>query len=131
MVTRQFTLFLLASGTSVVANIIARVLFSTVATYEVAVSLAYLIGMIVAFSLNRALVFRTTHGALHKQAFWFITVNMASLAQTLVVSLFLLHQVFPRAGITLHTETIAHVIGLGSTAITSYLGHKYLTFKAA
>ncbi|WP_019233798.1 hypothetical protein [Legionella anisa] len=47
--------------------------------------------------------------------------------QTLLVSLLFAHYFLPAMGIK--SLEIAHAIGLAAPAFTTYLGHKFLTFR--
>ena len=127
----RFVRFVLVSGFAALVNFGARVVLSTWFSYPVAVSWAYVAGIATAFCLNRRLVFRESSNSLRTQMAWFVVVNLAGLAQTLLVSLFLARWLFPRLGVHAHAEEIAHAIGIGVPAITSYYGHKWLSFRGA
>ena len=64
------------------------------------------------------------------QVIKFAGVNVVALLQTLIISLVLAHWVFPSSGITgEHAEALAHMIGVAVPVVTSYFGHKLLTFR--
>lgn len=121
--------FVLVSGIAAAANFGARVLFSLWVSYAVAVVLAFFVGLTSAFVLNRRFVFRESTNPLHRQASWFVAVNLFALAQTLFFSLLLAEIVLPYLGLGWHTKEIAHAIGIVAPLFTSYLGHKHLTFR--
>lgn len=125
----QLAAFGVAGGLAAVANIGSRIVFNRWMPYTAAIILAYIVGMIVAFVLNRLFVFRETVNPLHYQAFWFTVVNLAAVLQTLAVSLLLADYVFPHAGLRWYPETVAHAIGVGIPVITSFIGHKKLSFR--
>jgi putative flippase GtrA len=127
--SRRFVAFLLASGIAAAANVGSRILFNLWMGYIPAILLAFCVGLCVAFALNRRFVFREPVNPLHHQAFWFVVVNLAAVVQTLAVSLLLARALFPAIGFHWHTDTIAHVVGVGVPVITSFLGHKHLTFR--
>lgn len=131
VVSRRFVKFVLMSGIAAIANIASRIAFNMWVGFATAIVLAYCIGMCTAFVLNRLFVFRETSNPFHHQAFWFTVVNLAAVVQTLVISLLLAEIAFPALGFKWHAETVAHVIGVGVPAITSYLGHKHLSFRAS
>ncbi len=87
--------------------------------------------MITAFVLNRMFVFDTATNSLRNQALWFTVVNLAAVLQTLVISVALADYIFPAMRLMAQRETIAHGIGVMVPAITSYVGHKYLSFRHA
>jgi putative flippase GtrA len=117
-VTRQFAGFLVAGGIAAAANVGSRILFSRLVGLELAVILAYLVGMTVAFVLMRSAVFPPSAAPLARQAALFAAV-------TLLLARWLL----PAAGVRSHVEEIAHVAGVCVPIVTSFLGHKYLSFR--
>lgn len=128
--TRQFARFLVAGGIAALANFGSRIMLSHWIHYIPAIVIAYIIGMVTAFVLNRLFVFETSVNTLRRQAGWFILVNLAAVLQTLAISLLLTHIVLPYMNVQQHVETIAHGLGVIVPVITSYLGHKHLTFRA-
>lgn len=128
-VPEQFLRFLAAGGTSAVINAATRWLLNLVVPFELAVALAYLVGMAVAFGLMRRFVFNAEAGAAAGQFGRFALVNAWSFAQVWLVSVGLARLIFPWIGMRWQPETIAHLIGLGTLAITSYLAHRYFSFR--
>ncbi len=129
MASRQFMMFLLAGGVAAAANFGSRILLSLALPYTVAIVLAYCIGMVTAFLLNRRFVFTEAENSFRSQAAWFIAINLFAVLQTLAVSLLLARWLFPRAGMDFYPETIAHAFGVAVPVATSYFGHKALTFR--
>lgn len=125
----QYGVFLAVSGFAALVNLLARIAIGKAVAYEIAVVLAYLIGMTVAFVLTRSFVFAARDGDAKAQYTRFAVVNALALAQVWVVSVGLLHVVFPAIGFTWHAETVAHAIGLAVPAVTSFVGHKYYSFR--
>jgi putative flippase GtrA len=121
--------FVLAGGLAALANFGARIAFSMIVPYGVAIVSAYCIGMAVAFLLNRSYVFSASTRPIQHQIFWFVVINMLALLQTLLVSLLLARVLLPLAGVTWHPEEIAHAIGIAVPIFTSYVGHRQLTFR--
>jgi len=126
---RQFLLFLVTGGFAALVNFFSRMAFSHWMHYTPAIILAYVCGMITAFILNRLFVFRHAVNQLHHQVFWFTVVNLFAVAQTLLVSLLLVEIVFPHLSMTWHAASVAHGIGVLVPVVTSFLGHKHLTFR--
>lgn len=121
--------FLFCGAISALFNISSRCLFSWYFPYWLAIVLAYIIGMATAFALFKFFVFNAgTTQKTPKEIFWFICINLSGLLQTLLVSLFLIHWVFPGIHFSFHPYEVAHIIGIGSLAISSFIGHSYLTF---
>lgn len=131
LLENQFFRFLMAGGIAAGANFGSRFLFSVWCPYAVAIVLAYLVGMCVAFLLMRAYVFDARSGALGPQIAKFVAVNVLAVLQTLVISLFLARWLLPRMGVTSDVEAIAHLVGVLVPVVTSYVGHRMATFRAA
>ena len=129
LLTPQFLRFLMAGGIAAAANYGSRFLFSLWLGYGTAIVLAYLVGMVVAFVLMRQHVFDAQKSALGRQIMKFVGVNVLAVLQTLAISLVLARWVLPRLGIVEHAEAVAHLIGVLVPVVTSYFGHRMLTFK--
>lgn len=125
----QFLRFLLAGGIAAAANFLSRILFSFFVAYEVAIILAYLVGMSVAFVLMRGSVFRADSGGLSRQVVRFSVVNLLAIAQTLVISLLVARWILPAMGILNGAEMIGHAFGVAVPIFTSYVGHRLFTFR--
>lgn len=125
----QFIRFLAAGGLAAAANVGSRIVFSQWMGLPVAVVLAYLVGMSVAFVLMRKYVFAAGGRGIRRQAAIFVLVNVAAVIQTLVVTLLLARFLLPWAGVRNHVELIAHVVGVGVPLVTSFIGHKFWSFR--
>ncbi|WP_024891519.1 GtrA family protein [Luteimonas huabeiensis] len=130
MASRQFLLFILAGGVAAIANFGSRIILSLALPYTAAIAVAYCIGMAAAFALNRRFVFTHADNSLHSQATWFILVNILAVLQTLAISLLLARWLFPVIGMTFYPETVAHAFGVAVPVVTSYIGHRALTFRS-
>lgn len=126
---KQFFGFVVVGGVAAIINVGSRIVFSQWTPYSAAIVVAYVCGMLTAFTLNRLFVFRETVNPLHHQAFWFTLVNLAAVAQTLAVSLLLAKWLFPHVGFHWHDETVAHACGVVAPLVTSFVGHKHLSFR--
>jgi putative flippase GtrA len=126
---RRFGLFLIAGGIAAAANYGSRFGFSLWFSYPVAIVLAYLVGMAVAFVLMRQYVFEGRGKALAPQVVRFTVVNVLAVLQTLIVSLVLARWALPAMGVIEHAEAIAHAVGIAVPVVTSYFGHRLATFR--
>ena len=124
-----FLRFLAVGGFAATVNFGSRIVLSRWLPYSVAIVVAYLLGLITAFVLNRLFVFTGATNRLHQQMFWFVAVNAVALLQTLLVSLLFQKVVLPWLGIDWHADEIAHACGIVTPIFTSYLGHKHLSFS--
>lgn len=125
---KQVALFLLAGGFAAAVNVASRIVYSMALPLPVAVVLAYVTGMVVAFALNRWFVFENARDDVGLRAGRFVVVNLLAVLQTLVVTLagaWLLHQ----AGVGAAAETIAHVVGVIVPVFSSYVMHRRWTFS--
>lgn len=129
MITSQFLRFLVAGGIAASANFGSRFVFSNFFAYGVAVFFAYLVGMLVAFLLMRGHVFNASQGPLAPQVTKFVGVNLVAVLQTLAISLLLARWVLPSVGIEDQAEALGHLVGVLVPVVTSYFGHKFLTFR--
>jgi putative flippase GtrA len=125
----EFVRFLLAGGAGALANLGSRWLFSLLVSYEIAVALAYLVGMATAFVIFRMYVFSASGKPLRNEVIWFVLVNLAALAQVWLVSVGLYRHGLPAIGWTWHPDLVAHCVGVLVPIAASYIGHKHLTFS--
>jgi putative flippase GtrA len=124
----EFARFALAGGLAAAVNILSRWLLSSFVRFEIAVVIAYLIGMITAFILTRQFVFERSDRHVRSEATRFALVNLVALAQVWIVSVGLAEWVLPWLGIVWQKDLMAHAIGVISPIATSYFGHKKFTF---
>lgn len=127
--SHQFMAFVVTGGIAALVNFSSRILYNQWMGYSAAIALAYITGMITAFLLARAFVFRDSVQTPHKSALLFGLVNLAAVAQTWLVSMALAHYVLPAMGIASLEREIAHAIGVAVPVFTSYIGHKKWSFK--
>lgn len=127
---RRFAGFLLAGGLAAVVNVVARVIASEFMRFEIAVIVAYVIAMVTAFALNRAFVFEATGRSITEELTKFAIVNFVAIIQVWGVTMLLHYYILPAIGWTWHPELVSHLIGVASPVFTSYLGHKYFSFRA-
>jgi putative flippase GtrA len=125
----QFIRFLVASGLAAIVNVVSRIILSHWLPYVPAILIAFCLGLLTAFSLNKLFVFGPSRNRLHHQFLWFLTINLAAVAQTVITSLVTARWLLPAMHVDFHNETIAHAIGVMVPAVTSYLGHKRLSFR--
>ena len=126
---RQFNRFLAAGAVAAAANLGSRFVFSRWLEFEWAVLCAYVVGLAVAFALMRTYVFAASGRSLPRQLAWFVGVNLLAAAQTFLISVALARWALPAVGIRTHAEAIGHLIGVVTPVITSYVGHRFITFR--
>lgn len=124
---KQFSLFVLVGAVAAIVNILVRIAANYFTSYEVSIVIAFFVALTFAFTLNKYFVFRA-EGDIVSQYGKFFFVNMLALGQVWLVSVGLARYAFVAADFTWHPETVAHAIGVASPIVTSYYGHKYLSF---
>lgn len=127
--SKQFLAFLVTGGIAALVNLASRVLYNAWTSFSTAVILAYLTGMLTAFILARCFVFKDSGQSMQRSAGWFVLVNFVAVLQTWGISVGLAFFVFPRLGIETFAKEAAHAIGVAVPVFTSYLGHKYYSFR--
>ena len=127
--SRQFGAFLLTGGVAAMVNFGSRILYSRAVDFSSAVLLAFLSGMVTAFVLARTFVFADSRQSLGRSGMFFVLVNLVALLQTWTISLGLAHYLFPALGVSHFAEEMAHAVGIAVPVVTSYLGHKYWSFR--
>lgn len=129
--SKQFVLFLITGGIAALANFGSRFGFNVFTSFEVAVILAYLVGMISAFVLAKLFVFKESSHSTSRSFAWFTIVNLVAVAQTYFISIGLFYYGFPWLEYEFYPAATAHAIGVIFPVFTSFIGHKYLSFKKA
>ncbi len=127
--SRQFALFLATGGVAAVVNFGSRLVYNQWMGFSPAVVLAYMTGMVTAFVLARAFVFKGSSQPVHRSALFFTLVNVAAVLQTWAISVVLAEWALPRLGVTHSVREIAHAVGIVVPVFSSYLGHRYWTFR--
>lgn len=125
----EFVKFIAIGALAAFANWLSRFSFSTFSSIEIAIVLAYLVGMTVAYSLWRVFVFPNSIVKRERQMLRFAIVNAVAFVQVWVVTVALIRFAVPYLGMEQYGEAMAHAVGVGSTTVTSYLAHKYFTFE--
>ena len=127
--SRQFAIFLLTGGIAALVNFGSRIAYSHWLDFSTAVILAYLTGMITAFILAKLFVFTESRQSLLRSAGFFALVNLAAVLQTWAISMGLAYYVLPMLGVVKFVQEIAHAVGVMFPVFTSYIGHKYWSFR--
>ena len=127
--SKQFILFLVTGGTAALVNFGSRIIYNQWVSFSVAIVLAYLTGMMIAFLLARRLVFKQSQQSFALSAFFFCAVNVLAVFQTWLISMGLAFYFLPYWGFTRFVSEIAHAVGVVVPVFTSYLGHKYFSFR--
>jgi putative flippase GtrA len=125
----QFLFFLLSGAIASTLNWGSRFIFSQYFNFQIAIVLAFVVGLLSGFILMRLFVFRRSQNTVKLQVIRYFSVNMLALAQTFIISILmnnLLSKILDERSLS---EGIAHAVGIIVPVFTSYLGHKYFTFR--
>ncbi|MFM8331950.1 MAG: GtrA family protein [Candidatus Methylumidiphilus sp.] len=125
----RFLKFVAVGGFAALINVGSRVEISQYVNYRWSVAMAYLCGMTTAFILSKLLVFEKSGRKAHHEFFWFTMVNIFSAAQVWIISVGLAEYYFPWIEFKWNPELVAHFVGVSFPVITSYYGHKHLSFR--
>ena len=128
---RQFLLFVLTGGAAALANVFSRVGFSLVFRFELAVLVAYAVGMVTAYILFRRYVFTDSGQSVRRSFSAFALVNLVAVLQTWLVSMGVRHLLLPIIDALALVDLMAHGVGVIVPIFTSYLGHKHVSFRAS
>lgn len=126
---REFLLFLITGGMAALVNVLSRVGFSQLLRFELAVLLAYGVGMLTAYVLARKFVFLQNRTSVRRSFAAFALVNLFAVLQTWLVSVGLRNWLLPLLGIVVLRDLIAHGIGVAVPVVSSYFGHKHISFR--
>lgn len=124
----EFMIFLGLGGLAAATNLIARYLLNFFMPFELAVVLAYLAGMVVAFILFGKLLFTSSTGTLTRRISRFVQVNLLGAALAWIVSVVMARIALPAINWTFHPLEVAHLFGVAAPVATSYVLHKRYTF---
>lgn len=127
--SKEFRLFIFFGGLAAILNFLTRFLFNEFMTFGLAVVCSYITAMLAAYVLMRNKVFKKTQKKVKTELLLFILVNLFAIGLTWFVSVSLAELLFPRMGLKLYRYEIAHFFGIIVPAISSYFGHKNLTFR--
>lgn len=127
--SKEFLAFLVVGGFAALVNFSSRFAYNEVTDFGNAIILAYITGMVTAFVLSKLFVFKQTSNTTVKSFFYFTLVNVVAVAQTYVISIGLANYVFPNVEFAFYPEAVAHAIGVMVPVFSSFIGHKYFSFK--
>src|SRR5262245_17791914 len=129
--SEQFGRFLIVGGIALISNWLSRFAFNWFVGFGTAIVLAYLVGIAVAFVLNKIFVFPYSNRSLNYEMFFFAFFNIAafpfvwSAAYALGEWIFVCW--FPRQ----MALALGHGLAIALPVFVSFVLHKYVTFRDA
>jgi len=127
--TIQFMKFVIVGTVAAALHWLARFYLDTFMSFNMAVVLAYGVGMLVAFLLNAILVFPDSVRPMVKQCRDFTFINLAFFPVVWFLSL-LFHKIFLGLGFTDLSDDIAHALAIPVPMLATFLFYKFFAFKA-
>ena len=127
--SREFVLFLFTGGTAAAVNFCSRFYYNQWFSFSTSIVIAYITGMITAYLLAKAFVFKESKQTVGRSIFFFTLINIFAVLQTWIISMWLAYQALPALHIIEYSHEIAHAIGIAVPVFTSYRGHKRFSFK--
>lgn len=125
----QFLRFLLVGITAAVLHWLARYGLSVWVSFPLAVALAYIVGIAVAFELNRRWVFPASGRPIAKQARDFVFVNLAFFPVVWGAAL-LFKNLLQQMGVHDFVDGIAHGLAISLPVLMTFLIYKLITFRS-
>jgi putative flippase GtrA len=123
-----FAKFLLAGGLAAAANFGSRLALQPVVGFNAAVVLAYLVGFLTAFVLNRAFVFPKSGKSLRREIGWFFLFNLIAFPVVVAAAILLRDYVFSRFLTRGLAETVAHGCAILVPVVFNFAAHRLVTF---
>jgi putative flippase GtrA len=127
--SKEFSKFLFAGSIAAVINFLSRIFFNLWFDFSVSIYLAYILAMIAAFFLKKQFVFAKGRQPLSHSIGFFILVNLVAFLQTFAITMVVMYYILPYFSIAKMTHEISHAVGILATVMTSYVGHKKLSFR--
>lgn len=125
---KEFIMFVMASGIAALVNFLTRIVFNIWLSFELSVVLAFFAGLTTAYALTRFFVFNAQKVSIVSSGIKFTIVNIVALFQTYFISVYLYYWMENNIDFIFNRE-FAHLVGISCPVITSYIGHKYYSFR--
>ncbi len=124
--------FLAAGGTASLVNWLVRFPLSLVLPFQIAVAIAYCVGMTLGFVLYQKWVFPGSTSSLRRQIVMFCAVNAVGLV-TVVATADVVRQAIVQSGLAQAgaASAVAHLTAIAIGACVNFLGHRVGTFGLA
>jgi putative flippase GtrA len=129
--SRQFGRFLLAGGLAAVANWLSRFAFNLVMSYGAAIVAAYVVGMAVAFVLNKRYVFPYSRRPLAGEMSYFVLFNLAAFPVVWAIAYLLGERLLPGLLPRQLALALGHGCAVAVPALVNFVLHKSITFRGA
>jgi putative flippase GtrA len=125
----QFLAFVATGSLAALTNLVARYFLDFAMPFELAVILAYIAGMAVAFVLFQRMIFGNPGTPLRRRLVRFSQVNLIGMALAWIVSTGMARIVLPAMDWTFHPFEVAHFLGVAAPTFSSYFLHRSYTYR--
>lgn len=130
-VSPQFARFLVVGGVALTCHWASRFAFNAFVSYGWAIVLAYLVGIVVAFVLNKIYVFPFSTRSLNFEVFFFFLVNVAAFPVVWFVAYALGEWVLAPRMPREVALALAHGFAITLPVFVNFALHKFVTFRGA
>ena len=129
LISKGFFKFIFTGGIAALVNIFTRFIFSFFLNFTLSILFSYLIAMLLAYFLARSFVFKKSKKPFFSSLAVFSLVNLFAICQTLLISLITKEYLSDKILNIQYIYFISHTLGVVTPVFTSFIGHKYLSFK--
>ena len=129
--SEQFGRFVIAGGVALVLHWLSRFAFNWYVGYSAAIVLAYLVGILVAFVLNKIFVFSYSDRPLKSELFFFFAINIAAFPFVWGGAFVLGVWVLPLFMAKEFALAVGHGIAITLPVFVNFVLHKFITFRGA
>lgn len=130
-VSGQFIRFLVVGGIALLLHWLSRFVFNWFVGYGWAIVLAYFVGILVAFVLNKLYVFPYSKRSLSFEMSFFFLVNIAAFPFVWIVAYVLGEWIFTSWLSRPSALALGHGIAIVLPVFANFALHKLITFRAA
>ena len=130
-VSAQFARFLAVGGVALLCHWLSRFAFNWFVSYGFAIVLAYLVGILVAFVLNKIYVFPFSTRPLNFEVFFFFLVNIAAFPFVWIVAYALGEWVLADRMPREVALALSHGFAITLPVFVNFALHKFVTFRGA
>ena len=123
-----FVKFLVAGGLAALANFVSRIVVQPLVGFNVALVIAFFVGLSVAFVLNRAFVFPASGKPLRQEMSWFLIFNLIAFPIIVGGAVLLRDYVFGHVLPADLAEAAAHGVAIMIPVVFNFAAHQLVTF---
>lgn len=131
-ISKQFLRFLLVGGIAALANFLSRFAFQIIFPYTMSVALAFSLGTVISFIMNRSYTFAAYDEKAMIQFIKFILIAVVGIALAAAIA-WICMAIYRISRIDLvnekQMESLGHIIAIFLVTFYNFLAMKYFSFK--